>query len=115
MAQQPVARDAGSAQATPSQQKCWSTNRTDSTHGSIFTPEEHTRAAVRGLAFFGVLVTTAMVQRWWTLDDTEQRKGMSGSWNGKEYRDPRICDFAGHVLNQLDGARFPFDLAAPMP
>jgi len=47
-----------------------------------------------------------------SLDDTEERTGMSGTWNGKSFSDPRICDIAGYVLNQLDPRRFPFDLAA---
>lgn len=48
------------------------------------------------------------------LDDTEERSGMSGSWNGKNFTDPRICDAAGHVLNQLAPDRYPFDLGAPL-
>ncbi len=44
------------------------------------------------------------------LDDTEQRMGMSGSWNGKSFSDPRICDVAGNVLNDLDPAEYPFDM-----
>jgi hypothetical protein len=48
------------------------------------------------------------------LDDTEEYVGMSGSWNGKEYADPRICDMAGHVLNQLDAKKYSFDLAAQL-
>jgi hypothetical protein len=48
------------------------------------------------------------------LDDTEERTGMSGSWNGKSFSDPRICDIAGHVLNQLDPKLYPFDLEVPL-
>jgi hypothetical protein len=48
------------------------------------------------------------------LDDTEERTGMSGSWNGKDFSNPRICDVAGHVLNQLDPKRFDFDLSASL-
>jgi hypothetical protein len=48
------------------------------------------------------------------LDDTEERTGMSGSWNGKNYTDPRICDVAGHVLNQLAPDKYAFDLGAPL-
>lgn len=48
------------------------------------------------------------------LDDTEARTGMSGTWNGKRFKDPRVCDVAGHVLNALDPARFQFDLSAAL-
>jgi hypothetical protein len=48
------------------------------------------------------------------LDDTEERTGMSGIWNGKYFSDPRMCDVAGHVLSELDPKRYPFDLAAPL-
>jgi hypothetical protein len=48
------------------------------------------------------------------LDDTEERSGMSGSWNGKRFSDPRICDAAGHVLNQLAPDKYAFDLSAPL-
>jgi hypothetical protein len=47
------------------------------------------------------------------LDDTEQRFGMSGSRNGKSYSNPRGCDLAGYVLNELDPVKYPFDLEAP--
>src|SRR5262249_14061161 len=46
------------------------------------------------------------------LDDTEERIGESGSRNGKEYADPRVCDMAGHVLNQLYPKKYAFDLGA---
>ena len=48
------------------------------------------------------------------LDDTEERTGMSGSWNGKNFTDPRICDAAGHVLNELAPDMYAFDLGAPL-
>lgn len=44
------------------------------------------------------------------LEDTEARTGMSGSWNGKSYHDPRVCDFAGFMLNERWPDRFEFDL-----
>jgi hypothetical protein len=46
------------------------------------------------------------------LDHTDEYVGMSGTWDGKEYADPRICDMAGHVLNQLYPKKYAFDLAA---
>jgi hypothetical protein len=46
------------------------------------------------------------------LDDTEACSGMSGQWDGKAFKDPRVCDFAAHVLNQIDPARYGFDLGA---
>jgi hypothetical protein len=48
------------------------------------------------------------------LDDTDERTGMSGTWDGKYFADPRICDAAGHVLNQLAPEKYPFDLGAPL-
>jgi hypothetical protein len=47
-----------------------------------------------------------------SLEDTEQRMGMSGSWGNKSFEDPRICDIAGHVLSQRLPAKYPFDLGA---
>ncbi len=46
------------------------------------------------------------------LDDTEERRGTSGTRNGKEYIDPRVCDVAGFVLNELYPKKYTFDLAA---
>ena len=48
------------------------------------------------------------------LDDTEERSGMSGSWNGKSFADPRVCDIAGHVLHQRWPKRYRFDMAASL-
>jgi hypothetical protein len=48
------------------------------------------------------------------LDDTEERRGESGSRNGKEYSDPRVCDIAGHVLSELYPKKYAFDLSAPL-
>jgi hypothetical protein len=47
------------------------------------------------------------------LDDTEQEKGMSGFWYGKNFSDPRICDIAAFALNRLDASKYVFDLSAP--
>jgi hypothetical protein len=49
-----------------------------------------------------------------SLDDPEERVGMSGSWGGKEFADPRICDMAGFVLNDLYPKKYSFDLAAEL-
>jgi hypothetical protein len=49
------------------------------------------------------------------LDDTDEEVGVSGTWDGKRFTDPRICDVAGHVLNQLEPEAYPFDLSAPLP
>lgn len=46
------------------------------------------------------------------LEDLEEQEGMSGSWNGKSYEDPRVCDMAGHVLNLQAPREFVFDLGA---
>ena len=46
------------------------------------------------------------------LGDTEEREGMSGSWNGKSFSDPRICDVAGHVLSLRWKDKYRFDLSA---
>jgi hypothetical protein len=48
------------------------------------------------------------------LDDTEEQADMEGKWNGKRFRDPRICDLAAYALNQLDPKQYPFDLGAPL-
>jgi hypothetical protein len=48
------------------------------------------------------------------LDDREERAGMSGTWNGKSFSDPRVCDLAGHVLHQFLPDRYSFDLSAPL-
>lgn len=48
------------------------------------------------------------------LQDTEERLGMSGSWDGKPFDDPRVCDIAGHVLNSQWHNDFRFDLSASL-
>ena len=48
------------------------------------------------------------------LEDTEQLCATWGTWDEKDFSDPRIADIAGHVLCQLDPRRFPFDLSATM-
>src|SRR5262249_28380439 len=48
------------------------------------------------------------------LDDTDELVGMSGTWDGKGFSDPRLCDVAGHVLNRREPDLYPFDLAAPL-
>jgi hypothetical protein len=48
------------------------------------------------------------------LDDAEAREGMSGSWDGKSFQDPRVCDFAGHILAQRLPKKYVFDLSAPL-
>jgi hypothetical protein len=47
------------------------------------------------------------------LDDQDQHNS-SGIWMGKDILCPRICDYAGHVLNEIDPATYGFDLAAPL-
>lgn len=46
------------------------------------------------------------------LQDTEEHLGISGSWDGKPFDDPRVCDIAGHVLNSQWPDDFQFDLSA---
>jgi hypothetical protein len=48
------------------------------------------------------------------LDDTDECIGLSGSRDGKEFADPRVCDLAGHELSQLTPDRYLFDLFAPL-
>ena len=48
------------------------------------------------------------------LDDTEQREGMSGSWDGKSFQDPWVCDIAAHVLAQRFPKKYEFDLSAAL-
>lgn len=45
------------------------------------------------------------------LDDETERTGHSGSWNGKEYSDPRVCDIAGEILTSDWPDRYAFDLS----
>jgi hypothetical protein len=49
------------------------------------------------------------------LTDTEQVGNISGQWGDVKFRDPRIADISGHVLHQLDGRRFAFNLSADVP
>lgn len=46
------------------------------------------------------------------LEDTEERKGTSGSFTGQQFADPRICDMAGYVLSTIDPEKYPFKLSA---
>ncbi len=46
------------------------------------------------------------------LDDREQRLGMSGTRNGKNFSDPRVCDLAGEILATRFKDRYAFDLGA---
>jgi hypothetical protein len=46
------------------------------------------------------------------LDDTESLGDVSGEWEGKNFSNPCIADVAARALNQLDAARFPFDISA---
>jgi hypothetical protein len=47
------------------------------------------------------------------LDDSDQ-ENRSGIWMGKPISNPRVCDYAGHVLYEIDSGKYPFDLAAPL-
>jgi DNA-binding GntR family transcriptional regulator len=46
------------------------------------------------------------------LDDTDERDGVSGSWMGKSFKDPRMGDVAGHVLSMRFEKKYAFDLSA---
>jgi hypothetical protein len=46
-----------------------------------------------------------------SLNDKEERTGMSGSWGDKSFSDPRVCDFAGHFLAKRWPRRYAFDLS----
>lgn len=48
------------------------------------------------------------------LDDTDERSGMSGSWGRKSFRDPRMCDVAGHVLWRRQPKKYDFDISASL-
>jgi hypothetical protein len=48
------------------------------------------------------------------LDDTEKDTGSSGSWYGKSYYNPRVCDLAGYALALRWPERYTFDLEAPL-
>jgi hypothetical protein len=45
------------------------------------------------------------------LDDNERWLGRWGSWHGKDYKEPRICDIAGHVLTLFAPKKYAFDPA----
>lgn len=46
------------------------------------------------------------------LEDTDERMGMSGWRNGKDFTDPRICDMAACLLAERWPQRYTFDLSA---
>jgi WD40 repeat protein len=48
------------------------------------------------------------------LDDETERTGVSGSWGGKSFSDPRICDTAGHLLWSRSPERYVFDLSGSL-
>ncbi len=43
------------------------------------------------------------------LSDTDQRDGLSGTWDDYSFIDPRICDVAGHVLMGRFPEKYAFD------
>lgn len=43
------------------------------------------------------------------LSDTDQREGLSGTWDEYSFIDPRICDVAGHVLMGRFPEKYAFD------
>lgn len=49
-----------------------------------------------------------------SLDDNEERTGMSGKWNGLSFNDPRICDIAAFILADRWKTEYEFDLTAPI-
>ncbi|MGA3267428.1 MAG: hypothetical protein ABSE16_11465 [Verrucomicrobiota bacterium] len=48
------------------------------------------------------------------LEDTETEMGFSGSINGKDYDDLRVCDMAGRLLAEHWTNRYAFDLSASL-
>ena len=46
------------------------------------------------------------------LDDPDQRLGMSGTRNGKDFSDPYLGDFAGEILAERFKDKYTFDLGA---
>jgi len=50
----------------------------------------------------------------WELEDTDERFGMSGTRNGKNFNDPRICDMAGEILAECFTNRYTFDFSASL-
>jgi hypothetical protein len=48
------------------------------------------------------------------LTDLEEREGMSGTWDGEAFTDPRICDVAAHVLEQRFADRYSFKMGASL-
>jgi hypothetical protein len=47
------------------------------------------------------------------LEDMEERTGLSGSRNGKDFSHPRICDMACNYLAERWPDRYAFDLSGP--
>jgi hypothetical protein len=70
-------------------------------HQKAETPSERTLNAIEA-----VLVAA--------LADTEERAGMSGSRNGKNFFDPRICDMAACLLSERWPQRYTFDFSASL-
>jgi hypothetical protein len=75
--------------------------------GAAFNPGRAPQAAERNE--FGDAVRRLLSI---ALDDTEERVGVSGHWGEIGFTNPRICDMAGHVLHDMDPARYAFDLGA---
>jgi hypothetical protein len=48
------------------------------------------------------------------LDDKAERIKLSGMWLGNKFRDPRVCDIAGQVLQQLMPDKYEFDMFVPL-
>ncbi len=48
------------------------------------------------------------------LDDTKKYTGSSGTWQGKSYYSPRVCDLAGYALALRWPDRYTFDLEASL-
>jgi len=46
------------------------------------------------------------------LEDLDRVEGMSGSWDGANFSDPRIGDLAAHILSRRFPERYEFDLGA---
>src|SRR5262249_10530581 len=47
-------------------------------------------------------------------DDSRERTGMSGTWNGKRFSNPRLCDITGHVLARRWKEPSLFDLSGSL-
>lgn len=48
------------------------------------------------------------------LTDTEEYEGFTGTWHRKYFRDPRVCDMAGHVLWLHWKDKYAFDANAQL-